>query len=71
MTRAKRAIFLASPPTGRDKKYIFTPHREGPKYICLLKEGEGGNAFVPFTGKEKSLFPQSKGQGVKIHYGSV
>jgi len=37
VTRVKRANFFSVPPTGRVKKYICPPHREGPKYFFFFR----------------------------------
>jgi len=58
-------IFLAS-PHWEGQKIHLSPSQGGTKIRFVSSEG-GGHAFVPHTGEEKSLFPHSKGQGVKIY----
>jgi len=57
MKLAKQANFFSIPPTGKDKKYICPPHRDGPQYVfgggTLFKTDEvrqGGR------GSKKSVF---------------
>jgi len=63
LCRERSEQIFSVPPTGRDNKLICPPHRERPKYVCLIRGG--GMHLYLSQGRKKHCFPKLRDRVIK------